>query len=104
MDDFSYNPIASDGDERPVAMRSPLLPEGEYKATVVSYDGHLAASGNRNVIFTYEIIDAARNQYIVTDYIPLTDSMAWKLRKHCKAARLEKEYLEKLWHPRLSLR
>jgi hypothetical protein len=100
MDDFSYEPMT---EEQAQQERYSLLKEGEYEATVEKFEGKMSSTNNRMIVLSLNVYDKAGIVHQMTDYLPLTPKMAWKLINHCKSGGLFAEYENKTWRPQMSV-
>jgi len=100
MEDFGYKPMSED---EATAHRFQMLEPGIYDATIESYEGKMASTGNRMVVFTVRVYDKNSHHHDLKDYMTFTDSMTWKLRHHCIAAGLVSEFESGTWHPKMSV-
>ncbi len=83
--------------------RYKLLDEGTYKGVIEAVIAKPSSNGNPMLVVDLRIWSEGGEPKVITDWITLIPSMAWKLRHLCESVGLLKEYEEKKLDPEMLL-
>src|ERR1043166_386399 len=70
---------------------NPLLPPGEYNATVTGAQDKISNNGNEMLELVLIVYGPESRRVTVFDYLVATEASSWKIAKFCVAAGIEYE-------------